>query len=254
MLKVIPIPALRDNYIWLLSLGTHSARVAIVDPGEAAPVEAALERLALQPAAILVTHHHLDHTGGITRLQRRYPLPVYGPAGASTAIDHPAAGGETVCLDDLELRVMSVPGHTLEHVAYYAPGLLLCGDTLFGAGCGRIFEGTPAQMYESLMQIAALPQETRVYCSHEYTAANLAFAAAVEPDNEDIRLRTERVAQLRASDLPSLPSTIGEELRTNPFLRCREPQVRAAAQRRAGADTDSELEVFTVLRRWKDMF
>ncbi|MDX9740523.1 MAG: hydroxyacylglutathione hydrolase [Gammaproteobacteria bacterium] len=253
-MSVIPIPALRDNYIWMLPLTTQPDRVVIVDPGEAAPVGAALDRLGLQPAAILVTHHHLDHTGGISELQRRHRLAVFGPAGASPAVDHPIADGMTVRLGDLELRVMAVPGHTLEHVAYYAPGMLLCGDTLFGAGCGRLFEGTPAQMYESLMKFAALPEDTRVYCSHEYTAANLAFAAAVEPDNEDVRARIERVALLRASGRPSLPSTIGEELRTNPFLRCREPDVSAAARRHAGTEVNGELGVFTALRRWKDVF
>lgn len=254
MMNVIPIPALRDNYIWLLPVTGQGDRVAIVDPGEAAPVEATLERLGLRPAAVLVTHHHLDHTRGIAQLRHEYRLPVFGPAGASASIDHPVTDGMTVHLEDVDLQVMAVPGHTLEHLAYYAPGTLLCGDTLFGAGCGRLFEGTPAQMHESLKKIAALPPDTRVYCSHEYTAPNLAFAAAVEPDNEDIRTRAERVRRQRASGQPSLPSTIEEELRTNPFLRCREPQVIAAARRAAGTGITSELDVFTALRSWKDVF
>lgn len=255
MLKVIPVPALRDNYIWLLPLTlTQPARAVIVDPGEAEAVERALERLGLLPAAILVTHHHADHTGGIAALLRRHPVPVYGPPDATPAIDHPVRDGAPVRFDELTLTVTAVPGHTREHVVYHAPGTLFCGDTLFGAGCGRIFEGTPAQMYASLMKLAALPEETRVFCSHEYTADNLAFAAAVEPDNEAVRARRERVAQLRAAGRPSLPSTIGEELRTNPFLRCREPAVIAAARARSGTRSADELDVFTALRRWKDVF
>jgi hydroxyacylglutathione hydrolase len=254
MMNIIPIPALRDNYIWLLPLTRLGDRVAIVDPGDAAPVETALDQLGLRATAILVTHHHLDHTRGIAQLRHQYRLPVFGPAEASPSIDHPVTDGMTIHLEDLSLQVMAVPGHTLEHVAYYAPGILLCGDTLFGAGCGRIFEGTPAQMHQSLQKIAALPPGTRVYCSHEYTAANLAFAAAVEPDNEDIRARTERVMRQRAGGEPSLPSTIEEELRTNPFLRCRESEVIAAARRHAGTDITDEVDVFATLRRWKDVF
>lgn len=253
MLKVIPVPALRDNYIWLLALA-RPARVVIVDPGEAAAVELALERLGVAPAAILVTHHHPDHTGGIAALLRRHPVPVYGPEGATPAIDHPVRDGAPVRLDELTLTVTATPGHTREHVVYYTPGALFCGDTLFGAGCGRIFEGTPAQMYDSLMKLAALPEETQVFCSHEYTADNLTFAAAVEPDNEAVRARRERVAHLRAAGQPSLPSTIGEELRTNPFLRCREPAVIAAARARSGDRIADELDTFTALRRWKDVF
>lgn len=253
MIKVIPVPALRDNYIWLLPLA-RPARAVIVDPGEAGVVEDALERLDLAPAAILVTHRHPDHTGGIAALLRRHPVPVYGPESATPAIDHPVRDGSSVRLDGLTLTVMALPGHTREHIAYHMPGALFCGDTLFGAGCGRIFEGTAAQMYGSLMKLAALPEETRVFCGHEYTADNLAFAATVEPGNREVRTRRERVARLRAAGRPSLPSTIGEELRTNPFLRCREPAVIAAVRARSADPATDELDVFTALRRWKDVF
>lgn len=258
MIPAIPVPAFRDNYIWLLPLAGgagQDARVAVVDPGAAAPVLAVLERLGLEAVAILVTHHHPDHIDGIPELLRHRRIPVYGPAGGPTPmVDHPLREGDSVRLGALDLRVIAVPGHTLDHIAYYAPGTLLCGDTLYSAGCGRLFEGTPAQMYESLRKISLLPDNTEFFCAHEYTEANLGFALAVEPGNHALHTRLAEVRRLRAEGRPSLPSSLALERRTNPFLRCGEPEVAAAAARRAGKPLREELEVFTVLRGWKDVF
>lgn len=258
MIQAVPVAAFRDNYIWLLPVSARTgggARVAVVDPGDGGPVLAALAGLDLEPAAVLITHHHADHTGGITALLRRYRIPVYGPAGSPVpGMDHPLRDGDTVRLDDTALRVLAVPGHTLDHIAYCADGALMCGDTLFAGGCGRLFEGTAAQMYESLKKISLLPDETLVYCAHEYTVANLEFACAVEPDNGALRGRLAAARRLRAEGRPTLPSTLAEERRTNPFLRCAEPAVVAAAERRHGGRLQKEHEVFAVIRGWKDTF
>jgi hydroxyacylglutathione hydrolase len=254
--QISPIPAFTDNYFWLLE---RDGRAAVVDPGDAGPVLRALERRGLALAAILVTHHHADHVGGLAALTARHEVPVYGPAAEAAAIrglTHELREGDRVRLDalGLEFEVWEVPGHTLGHVAYVAPGLVLCGDTLFSAGCGRLFEGTPEQMHRSLSRLAALPPDTRVYCTHEYTLANLAFAAAVEPDNPVLRDELARVRALRAAGAPSLPSTIGHERRVNPFLRAADPAVAAAARRQSGRPLVGPPEVFAALRRWKDGF
>jgi hydroxyacylglutathione hydrolase len=211
-----------------------------------------LARRGLALEAILVTHHHADHIGGLAQLRARHRVPVYGPAAEAAAIHgltHELREGARVPLPalDLVLEVWEVPGHTLGHIAYVAPGLVLCGDTLFSAGCGRLFEGTAAQLHASLTRLAALPPETQVYCGHEYTRANLGFACRVEPDNPDIAAHLKTVEALRAADRPSLPSTIGLERRINPFLRSGEPAVRAAAEREAGT-------TLAALRRWKDHY
>jgi len=251
MLEVDFIPAFKDNYIWLLRRGD---RAAVVDPGDAGPVMARLQAEGLRLEAILVTHHHADHQGGVAALADCWPATVFGPADESIiGCSRPLSGGERIEVLGQEFEILAIPGHTAGHIAYAMPGAVFCGDTLFGAGCGRLFEGTPAQMAASLARLAALPDDTLVYCAHEYTTANLAFAAAVEPDNLAIRQRVAAVAERRQSGLPSVPSTLGEEKATNPFLRCAEPAVVAAAQQRDPAAQDA-VGVFAAIRAWKDVF
>ena len=253
MLNVNEIPAFNDNYIWLLRNGSAAV---VVDPGDAHPVVDFLEREGLSLAAILITHHHADHQGGVASLLARCPCPVFGPAAESiTGLTQPLRGGETIRIDALEVefRVLAVPGHTLGHLAYYGAGSLFCGDTLFGGGCGRLFEGSPAQMLDSLERLAALPDETAVYCAHEYTAANLRFALAVEAGNRRLQARVDEVAVSRAKGLATVPSTIGMEKATNPFLRCSEPEVIATAQHRVPG-AGNPLQVFTVLREWRNSY
>ncbi len=249
-----PLPALRDNYIWLLA---QDGAALVVDPGEAAPVQRALRDQGLQLAAILVTHHHADHVGGVAELLRTHRVPVYGPRREAIAgVDQPLEGGETLELLGLPFQVLAVPGHTAGHIAYHsAPAeLLFCGDTLFGAGCGRLFEGSPAQMLASLDQLAALPEPTRVCCAHEYTLANLRFARTVEPGNAELGRRQLACETLRAQGRPTLPSSLGEELRTNPFLRSDAAAVRRAAQEHRDGAGASRLACFAAIRDWKDRF
>jgi len=251
MFDVSFIPAFKDNYIWLLRQGR---RAFVVDPGDAAPVLARLEADGLQLEGILITHHHADHQGGVAELLAHHPAEVFGPAEESiTGRSHPLVGGERIAVLGQDVRVLAVPGHTLGHLAYVAPGLLFCGDTLFGAGCGRLFEGTPAQMAASLASIATLPDETLVYCAHEYTEMNLRFALAVEPDNVALPERVLRVAALRAKGLPSVPSTLGEEKATNPFLRCNTASVIAAGLQHGAADA-SPTAIFAAIRSWRNGF
>ena len=256
MAAIIPIPAFADNYVWLLREGRAAV---VVDPGDAAPVQAYLDREGLDLAAIVATHHHGDHVGGVEALVARRQVPVYGPARETIPARTRALGeGDRVVLGDvgLELHVLDVPGHTAGHIAYTgrvadAP-VLFCGDTLFAAGCGRIFEGTPATMWTSLSKLAALDPATRVFCAHEYTLANLRFAAAVEPANVALAQRQVRDAALRERGQPTVPSTIADELATNPFLRAGEPAVRAAAEAHAGCSLDGDVAVFAALRAWKN--
>ena len=251
MFKILLIPAFKDNYIWLL---VHNGRAAVVDPGDPAPVNQRLEALGLQLESILITHHHADHQGGVAALVERWQAEVFAPRAESiTGRTHALAGGETIHVLGQPVSVLAVPGHTLGHLAYYTPGVLFCGDTLFGAGCGRLFEGTPAQMSGSLARIAALPDDTLVYCGHEYTEANLRFALSVEPGNEMLYDRIKRVELLRDVGLPSVPSTLAEEMATNPFLRCREPEVIATALEHGALDT-SPVGVFTAIRLWRNSF
>jgi hydroxyacylglutathione hydrolase len=257
MLHVSPVRAFSDNYIWLIRAPADPGAAVVVDPGDDRPVEDALQQQGLRLGAILVTHHHADHVGGVGALVARHGAPVFGPAReklpcAAQALDD----GGTVALEHLGLRfnVMSVPGHTLGHIAYAGHGALFCGDTLFSAGCGRLFEGTPAQMLASLDRLSALPDETQVYCAHEYTLSNLRFAAAVEPGNPQVGAALAAVRQSRERDEITLPSTLGRERHINPFLRCREPAVRAAAEQHAGHALPGTVDVFATVRRWKDGF
>ncbi|MDO8959895.1 MAG: hydroxyacylglutathione hydrolase [Rhodocyclaceae bacterium] len=251
-MKIEPIRAFEDNYIWALR---HDGQVAVVDPGEAAPVARFLEATGDRLCAILVTHRHGDHIGGIAELVARMAVPVFGPAlEAAEVVTHPLRDGETVRIPALgeDFTVIEVPGHTLGHVAYYRPGVLFCGDTVFGAGCGRVFEGTMTQMHASLARIAALPAATLAYCAHEYTQSCLRFARTVEPDNPHIAARIGRVDKLCASNQASVPSTLAEELATNPFLRWQSPAVIAAATTRLGHSPGSDAETFAAIRRWRD--
>jgi len=249
-----PIPAFNDNYFWLL---VHGALAAVVDPGAAEPVLSQLRSQGLTLTDILVTHHHGDHVGGVAALAGATGARVYGPQGESIPARDVALGeGDAIEVLGLDLHVLDVPGHTRGHIAYHAPRLraLFCGDTLFAAGCGRLFEGTAEQMTASLGKLAQLPADTRVYCAHEYTLANLRFALAVEPDSDALHARQQACRTLRDRGQPTLPSTIGEERATNPFLRCDVPAVRRAAEARAGKPLASTAAAFAALRAWKDVF
>jgi len=260
-LTLTPIPAFDDNYLWLLDNGREAL---VVDPGDAAPVAAALDARGLTLAGILLTHHHGDHVGGVEALRPRLQGPVYGPA--REALPGPVTrvqGGDAVELLGLRFAVLDVPGHTAGHVAYFAaevPGadpLLFCGDTLFSAGCGRLFEGTPAQMHASLQALAALPGATRVCCAHEYTLSNLRFARAADPGNAALADYAARCEAERAAGRPTLPARLGTEVRINPFLRCAEPALLASARRHAPHPlpaAPSPVEVFAALREWKNGF
>jgi len=254
MLDIVPIPALRDNYIWTLRKGRQAA---VVDPGEAAPVQQYLAREGLSLVAILATHHHPDHVGGIAELVTSARVPVFGPKGEPIPeLSHPVGQDDAVEIAALAARftVLDIPGHTRAHVAYYGLGSLFCGDTLFACGCGRVFEGTAAQMLDSLSKLAALPDDTRVYCGHEYTLANIKFARAVDPDNAALAAREARAQKLRDAGRPTLPSTLGEERATNPFLRCDQPVVVESANKYLGSRLADPVRVFAAIREWKNKF
>lgn len=254
MITVSYVPAFSDNYIWLIHK-ENSKKIVIVDPGDARPVLAAIKQHQYQPAAILITHHHPDHTGGVQQLARLYDIPVFGPGNENiSAVTHPVKEGDPVSIPslDLDLRVLNIPGHTRGHIAYYTENSLFCGDTLFTGGCGRLFEGTPAQMYHSLEKIAALPDETLVYCAHEYTLDNLIFARVVEPDNMDLLQRIKDTESARKANLPTVPATLALEKATNPFLRCDVTNVIRAAEQFALKRLESGADIFSVVRHWKD--
>ena len=262
-MKLEALPAFSDNYIWML----HDGRQAIVvDPGDATPVQAALEAQGLALAGILVTHHHDDHVGGLAALRPRLHHPdgsegrVYGPARENIPRPFVALNnGDSVTVMGLKFEVLDVPGHTAGHIAYlHSPSdgtapILFCGDTLFSGGCGRLFEGTPAQMHHSLAKLAALPGTTRVCCAHEYTASNLRFAVAVEPANAELAAAVLRCQALRAAGQPTLPSSIAFERAINPFMRCDVAAVIQSAAQRGAADTSGPA-VLGALREWKNQF
>lgn len=252
MMKVEFVPAFDDNYIWLPQ-DAQQTMAAIVDPGDATPVLDYLEQHSITPVAILITHHHGDHTGGIADILDHHEIPVYGPAHESIRhVSQPVQEGDVVELPFASLRVLDVPGHTRGHVAYYGEGALFCGDTLFAGGCGRLFEGTPQQMWQSLSKILALPDATQVYCAHEYTQANLQFAIVAEPDNAELQQRIVDTRQLRAQHKPTVPSSLALEKATNPFLRCQLPHIQAAAEDFAKRPLPQADDVFAVVRHWKD--
>ncbi|HEY3658114.1 MAG TPA: hydroxyacylglutathione hydrolase [Steroidobacteraceae bacterium] len=261
-LYVRPVRAFSDNYIWLIEPPAAPGRVVAVDPGDAAPVIAELRRSGSSLAAILLTHHHADHIGGVAELLRLGPVPVIGPDDARIPLRTRTVRDADRCeLPDLGLSfdILAVPGHTLSHIAFWGHGALFCGDTLFSAGCGRMFEGTPTQMNASLNRLRGLPPETRMFCGHEYTAANLRFALAVDPNNRTTLDYRDAVERTRAADAPgvvtpSLPSLMSHEIRINPFLRCDVAAVRAAAEAHAGKPLPEASQVFAVLRAWKDRF
>jgi hydroxyacylglutathione hydrolase len=257
MLDVRPVPAFQDNYIWMIRGARDPRAVAVVDPGDAEPVLATLGSEGLMLKAILATHHHRDHVGGVDALVAATGARAFGAGHERVRLPvAPLAGGDTLDLPDLGLafRVLDVPGHTAGHIAFCGHDALFCGDTLFSAGCGRLFEGTPAQMLASLEALAGLPDETRVYCGHEYTEANLRFALCVEPGNSAIMDYVKRAAGQRARGLPTLPSSIGLEKRVNPFLRSRHENVKSSAERHAGRRLPTPVEVFAEIRSWKDTF
>lgn len=252
MLKIFPIPALKDNYIWCI-VHPNTQQCLIVDPGVAEPVFKVLQEQQLHLAGILVTHHHWDHTGGIIDIINQFEVPVFGSARDNIkACNHPMTTGDIVDILDLKLKVLEIPGHTHGHLAYYNDEFVFTGDTLFTGGCGRVFEGTYEQMLHSLEKLTALPKETLVYCGHEYTESNLRFAQQVEPHNPALLARIASTAELRAKQLPTVPATLELELQTNPFLRTNHPDVINAAQKQAGRTLSNKVEVFTVLREWKN--
>lgn len=252
-LTLTPVPAFEDNYMWCLTDTEHESMV-VVDPGDAAPVIAFAQQANKTISHILITHHHWDHTDGIEQLLQTWPdAIVYGPAYEASKIPqitHQIAEGDSITLREfgLTFTILHVPGHTLGHIAYYAPSVLLCGDTLFSGGCGRLFEGSPEQMHQSLQRLAQLPDETKVYCTHEYTQANLAFARHVEPGNQALIAYQAECQQIRANKLPTLPSSIGLEKAINPFLRCDQPSLQQRYQSKTAAT------VFRQLRQHKDEF
>lgn len=252
--EIHALPALRDNYIWALR---RRNAVAVVDPGESRPVLEFMQVEGLRLCAILNTHHHSDHVNGNTGLLEHFDVPVFGPRDENIAtVSVPLGDGDRIEIAELglEFEVLAIPGHTAGHIAYYGANHLFCGDTLFACGCGRLFEGTPAQMSASLARLSALPAATRVYCGHEYTLANLQFAHAVEPGSPALAQRERDVRELIAAGRPSLPSTIAAERETNPFLRCDEPAIIAAAESHAGHKLGDRVAVFAALREWKNNF
>jgi len=254
LVEIRPIPAFRDNYIWMLS---RDGDAVVVDPGDSAPVHAALRQHRTKLTGILVTHHHGDHVGGVAELAEAYRARVWGPARETIPSRQVALReGDTVEVLGQQFTVIDIPGHTLGHIALYAPSIdaLMCGDTLFTCGCGRLFEGTAAQMFESLSKLARLPDSTSVYCGHEYTLSNIRFARTVEPDNAELARRQLDCEQLRSRGEPTVPSTIAQERATNPFLRCTEPTLRTAAERRVPGAGSDPVATFAAVRAWKDEF
>lgn len=254
MINVFPVRAFKDNYIWIVH-DQHSA--LIIDPGDAAPVLVLLRQQKLQPIAILCTHHHHDHTGGIPSLVQEFAIPVYGPAHEKIpGLTHPLSQGDTLNFPELSLKldVLDIPGHTAGHIAYHGQNYLFCGDTLFACGCGRIFEGNAQQIFDSLQKLARLPDETLVYCAHEYTLANVRFARTIDPDNLELIKLESAVEKKLEQNIPTLPSSLAVEKATNPFLRCDQPAIIQSASQYTGRQLDNPVSVFAAIRDWKNNF
>lgn len=255
MIKIVPIAVLTDNYVWMLvDETTHSAWV--VDPGQAGPVETALTEHQLELKGILLTHHHMDHSGGIPQLLNTYKNVTVcaGMNSANRSVNFPVNDKQSFTCLSKSCTAFAIPGHTLDHTAFYLENALFCGDTLFSIGCGKVFEGTPQQMLASLNKLAALPDDTQVYCGHEYTLANLRFAVHVEPDNTLLQKKLAEIAHLRQNHICTLPSCLGEEKKLNPFLRCTSPAIIQAVEHHAGKKLADAVEVFYHLREWKNNF
>lgn len=259
--SVLHTEAFEDNYIWLIVVDSPNAReprsVIIIDPGDAAPVFEIISKENLKPVAVFCTHHHWDHVDGAGDLAERYSVPVYGPAAENIpVVTHPLKDGDSVNepITGLTFQVISIPGHTRGHIAFYGHDMLFCGDTLFSAGCGRLFEGTAKQMLTSLTRLAALPDVTKVYCGHEYTADNLRFAATIDPDNDDIKRHATKVSDLRKKGHATLPSTIALEKTINPFLRTSTTAIKLAAEKHGDVELIDEVAVFAEVRQWKDHY
>ena len=254
MLEIIPVTALKDNYIWLLENKINQHAV-IVDPSEHEPVLKSIKTRGLIPVAILITHHHWDHVGGIGGLTNEYDIPVYTPKNEVVkGSTNPVGEGDIINLSELSLNIsiLDVPGHTSGAVAYYTENMVFSGDTLFTAGCGRLFEGSPKEMYRSLMKIKGFPDDTLIYCGHEYTISNLKFASIVEKNNESIKKRLDMALQTRELNQPTVPANLEIEKQTNPFFRCEEKSVINAASTWAGRILNNPVEVFATIRSWKD--
>ncbi|MFU8797703.1 MAG: hydroxyacylglutathione hydrolase [Gammaproteobacteria bacterium] len=245
-INVTPLPAFSDNYMWVLT--NPQKQAIVVDPGEAPQVIDFLEKNYLPLVAIFLTHHHWDHTNGVDGLIKKFPdVVVFRQTSFKDS--------NSINIHNFPVfKIIAIPGHTLDHIAYYGHNKLFCGDTLFTGGCGRVFEGTPEQMYASLEKLRALPDDTNIYCGHEYTEKNLLFAQAVEPENTDLSLRLQIVKKLRAENKPTVPATLYIEKLTNPFLRCHLESVKIAAEKYAGKKLDTAVKVFEVMRDWKNRF
>lgn len=259
-MKIHCISALETNYFWLLQPNPQNPNVYILDPGDHQPVVEIITQKQLRLQGIIVTHHHWDHTDGLDALCARYCVPVYGPDSAKIPqVTHPLHGGDTLDLPELQLQVIATPGHTLDHIAYLyrndkGPDCLFSADNIFGAGCGRLFEGTAEQFLTTLKELAQLSANTQVYCSHEYTLSNLAFAESVEPDNQNIPKRIASEQRKREQGLPTVPFSMELELATNPFLRCHMPIIKRMAEAHFHTSFNSEVEVFAAIRQWKNSF
>lgn len=251
--KIIPICALKDNYIWLF-FDEKNSNAWIVDPGEVDPVITMLNKHQFKLSGIFITHHHHDHSGGVKELLETWPnIPIYGSYKSPLDfINHPVSEGDEIICSDWTFTAIEIPGHTLDHTAFFGNNHLFSGDTLFSVGCGRIFEGTPQQMYQSLTKLLMLPDTTKIFCGHEYTLANLHFAQLVEPNNSEITQKINAVQALRAQNNPTLPSLLSEEKRLNPFLRCEQPAIIQAVEDYAGKHLRNPVEVFATLREWKN--
>ena len=254
MIQIEPIKAFNDNYIWLVQTNEG---VLVIDPGDSNPVIKYLTERNLNLDAILITHHHYDHTGGIEELVGKYSIKnIYGPHNSSAHITDALKEGFAIKVIGLDFNIIEVPGHTLDHIAFYVEhesgSYLFCGDTIFSAGCGRVFEGTFSQMHDSLQKLAQLPDSTKIYCAHEYTLSNLAFAKLAEPDNKKITDREKEVKNLLKNGLPSLPSTLKNEKEFNPFLRCAEKDMISSLTNKHNLTNTDPVNIFSELRQWKD--